>query len=130
MAIPDTVIVADDEAHVRMYVRLILKQMGVSNIIEASNAKEAIELYRHHMPDLALFDINMPGMTGIEALPKILEIDEDAVVVMLTGQASRQLVEESEKAGAAYYIRKDMPRETVMELLQNLFDEIFEEDEE
>ena len=128
MAIPHSALVADDESHIRTYVRLILTNLGVEVVHEASNGQQAVEAYKTHQPDVVFMDINMPGMTGIEALPQILEFDPDAIVVMLTGHASRHLIEGSAKAGAAHYIRKDTPREEISSMLQQIFDEIFSED--
>jgi YesN/AraC family two-component response regulator len=128
MAVPESALLADDEPHLRAYVRLILKKIGISKVIEASSGAEAVELYREQMPDVVFLDINMPDMTGLEALPKILEIDPDAIAIMLTGHASRSLVETSAKAGAVQYIRKDTPKEEIERMLVELFNEIFEEE--
>lgn len=128
MAIPKTALVADDENHIRAYVRIILNHIGVEQVYEATSGIEAVESFEQNRPDVVFLDINMPGMTGLEALPKIMEIDPDAVVLMLTGHASRHLVEGSAKAGAMHYIRKDTPQKEITSLLAELFDEVFGED--
>ena len=129
MANPKSALIADDEKHIRSYVRLILNRLGVAEIHEASNGREAIDLFRAVNPELVLLDINMPGMTGLEVIPEIMDIDPDAVIVMLTGHASRHLVEGSARAGAIQYIRKDTPQQEISNILSELFDEIYEEDE-
>ena len=128
MAIPRSALVADDEAHIRSYVRIILTSLGVGQIHEATNGEEAIARYREFHPDVVLLDINMPGLSGLEALPKILEIDPAAVVLMLTGHASRHLIENAAKAGAAHYIRKDTPQQEISTLLKDLFNQLFQEE--
>ena len=128
MAIPKSALVADDENHIRSYVRIILNHLGVEHVHEATSGIEAIESFEQNRPDVVFLDINMPGMTGLEALPKILEIDPDAVVLMLTGHASRHLVEGSAKAGAMHYIRKDTPQKEITSMLSELFEEVFGED--
>jgi two-component system chemotaxis response regulator CheY len=128
MAIPKSALVADDENHIRSYVRIILNHLGVEQVFEASSGVEAVESFESNRPEIVFLDINMPGMTGLEALPRILEIDPDAVVLMLTGHASRHLVEGSAKAGAMHYIRKDTPQKEISSMLVELFDEIFEEE--
>jgi two-component system chemotaxis response regulator CheY len=128
MANPNSALIADDEKHIRSYVRLILNRLGVEEVYEANDGASAVESYKENKPDLVLLDINMPGMTGLEVLPKILEMDPEAVVVMLTGHASRHLIEGSAKAGAVNYIRKDTPQQEISDMLTELFNEIYEED--
>lgn len=125
---PNSALVADDENHIRSYVRIILNHLGIDQVYEAKTGTEAVETFREHRPDVVFLDINMLGMTGLEALPKIMEIDPDAVVLMLTGHASRHLVEGSAKAGAVHYIRKDTPQQEIKTMLTELFSEIFGEE--
>lgn len=128
MAIPRSALLADDEKHIRAYVRIILTHLGVETVLEAKSGNEALEIYKEKRPDIVFLDINMPGLTGLEVLPMIMEFDPDAVVVMLTGHASRHLVEHSAKSGAVHYIRKDTPQQEISTMLNVLFDEIFEEE--
>lgn len=128
MSIPHTALVADDEKHIRAYVRIILSHLGVEEVIEAVNGSEALEKFKTHRPEVVFLDINMPGLTGLEVLPKILAEDPDVPVIMLTGHASRHLVENSARAGAIHYIRKDTPQQEISQMLKDLFNEIFEED--
>lgn len=126
MSIPRTALVADDENHIRSYVRIILTHLGVEEVFEARTGDEALALYKEKDPDVVFLDINMPGMTGLEVLPKIVEFDEEAVVIMLTGHASRHLVEHAAQAGAIHYIRKDTPQQEISGMLKNLFDELID----
>ena len=128
MAKPNSALVADDENHIRSYVRIILNHLGIETVYEAKTGTEAVESFRENRPDVVFLDINMPGLTGLEALPQIIEIDPDAVVLMLTGHASRHLVEGSAKAGATHYIRKDTPQQEITSMLKELFTEIFGEE--
>ncbi|MEX0331638.1 MAG: response regulator transcription factor [Puniceicoccaceae bacterium] len=128
MAKPNSALVADDENHIRSYVRIILNHLGIETVYEAKSGVEAVESFQENRPDVVFLDINMPGLTGLEALPKILEIDPEAVVLMLTGHASRHLVEGSAKAGATHYIRKDTPQQEITSMLKELFSEIFGEE--
>ena len=128
MAKPNSALVADDENHIRSYVRIILNHLGIETVYEAKTGLEAIDSFRENRPDVVFLDINMPGLTGLEALPKILEIDPEAVVLMLTGHASRHLVEGSAKAGATHYIRKDTPQQEITSMLKELFSEIYGEE--
>ncbi|HKK18835.1 MAG TPA: response regulator [Opitutales bacterium] len=126
MARPDTALIVDDEAHLRTYLKLILKQIGFTNFHEAVNGQEAVDIYRDCKPEIVLMDVNMPVMEGIEALREIIEFDEEAVVVMTTSVVSRQAVETSVELGASHYIRKDMKKEEIAEVLDTLINDIWE----
>ncbi len=126
MSRPTTALIVDDEAHLRAYLKLILKQLGFEEIYEASNGEEGIELYKRWKPEFVLMDVNMPVKEGIEALKEIIEFDPDAVVVMASSVASRQAVENSLNYGASYYLRKDTKKEDVISIINRLIGEIWE----
>ena len=111
MNYPETILLTDDEPHIRKFVGLVLRHFGNPRILEAANGAEAVELYKLHQPDLVLLDVNMPVLDGVQALTQIRAFDPEAVVVMLTSLTNRQTVEECARLGAADYIRKDTPRE-------------------
>lgn len=126
MARPDTALIVDDEAHLRTYLKLILKQIGFTTFHEAENGQEAIDTYKGYETDIVLMDVNMPVKEGLEALKEIIEFDEEAVVVMTTSVVSRQAVETSIELGASHYIRKDMRKEEIAEVLNSLINDIWE----
>ena len=125
MSSPVSALIVDDEQHLRMYLKLVLKQVGFSHFFEAANGQSGVDEYRKWRPDLVLMDVNMPVKEGLEALEEILEFDDEAVVVMASSVASRNAVEMSVDLGATYYIRKDMPREEMVSLLKKLVDDIW-----
>jgi two-component system chemotaxis response regulator CheY len=122
------ILLVDDEAHIRKYVGLILRQIGHPALVEAANGLEAIDAYQRENPDLVLLDVNMPLMDGIETLKRLKEIDPDCVVIMLTSLANRQTVDQAAELGAANYIRKDTPKEEIAKGLAETIDAIFEPD--
>lgn len=121
-----TILLVDDEPHIRKYVGLILKQIGSPVIIEAANGEEALAAYQRENPDLVLLDVNMPKMDGIETLRRLKALDPDSVVVMLTSLANRQTVEQALEFGAANYIRKDTPKEEIAQALTETIDACFD----
>lgn len=124
-----TILLVDDEPHIRKFVSLILKQLGTPFLLEAGNGEEAVEIYKRENPDLVLLDISMPKVDGLETLKRIRAIDPDAVVIMLTSMANRQSIEEALNNGAANYIRKDTPKEEIAKSLTDTIDECFSLDE-
>ena len=116
------ILLVDDEAHIRIFVSLILKSLGGPIISEATNGEEAIVAYQSNKPDIVLMDVNMPHLDGIQTLKKLKEIDPDCVVIMLTSLATRETVERALELGAANYIRKDTPKEEIAKALSETID--------
>ncbi len=121
-----TILLVDDEAHIRKYVGLILRQLGAPTLLEASNGQEAVATYQRENPDLVLLDVNMPIMDGIETLTKLKEIDPDCVVIMLTSLANRQTIDQAIELGAANYIRKDTSKDEISKALAATITACFE----
>lgn len=117
-------LIVDDESHIRTYIKFALKSIGIKDVTEAENGQQGYEVYKELSPDVVILDINMPGWDGIETLQHIRKLDPEAIVIMLTSQASRQMVERSDELGAAQYIRKDASREELVALLKETFETI------
>jgi two-component system chemotaxis response regulator CheY len=128
MSFNGTILLVDDEAHIRKFVGLILKQLGSPRLLEAPNGQEAVAIYEKENPDLVLLDINMPIMDGLETLKKLREIDPECIVVMLTSLASRSNVENALALGATNYIRKDTPKEEIAKALNETIAACFAEE--
>jgi len=126
MTAPYSALLIDDEPHIRTFIRLLLQRMGVKEVFEASNGQEGIEIYKRDQPEIVLLDVNMPVMGGMDTLKLLCEYDPDVIVVMLTAEATRQMVEKSGNLGAYQFIRKDAHKEEIVEILTSVFDEIFE----
>jgi len=109
-----TILLVDDEPHIRGFIALVLRKVGEPRIIQAGDGTEALEIFRREKPDLVLLDINMPGLTGVETLQQLRAADPECLVVMLTSLASRQVVEETLALGAVGFIRKDTPKEEIV----------------
>lgn len=124
-----TVLLIDDEPHIRKFVSLILKQLGVQLTFEAANGQDALEIYRREQPDLVLLDISMPVMDGLDTLRNLMEIDPNAIVIMLTSIVNRQSIDEALSLGAANYIRKDTPKEEITAALIETINTYFEIEE-
>jgi len=99
------IIVAEDEAIIRMDLVEMLREAGYNVIGEAANGREAIALARHLKPDLAILDVKMPEIDGISAAELIVS-EKLAAVLMLTAFSQRELVERARDAGAMAYLVK------------------------
>jgi len=102
-ATPVRILVAEDEALIRMDLVEMLQEAGYSVIAQAANGEEAIALATEHQPDLAILDVKMPILDGISAAEKIISI---APVLMLTAFSQRELVERARDAGVMAYVVK------------------------
>jgi response regulator NasT len=97
------ILVAEDEALIRMDLVEMLGEAGYEVVAEAADGAQAIELAQMHKPDLAILDVKMPVLDGISAAEKIITI---APVLMLTAFSQRELVERARDAGVMAYVVK------------------------
>ncbi len=116
-------LIADDEPHIRMFLRTILESMGIEIAAEAVNGSEAVELYAKEKPLMTFLDINMPVKTGDETLKEIIGLNPEALVIMLTSATDRETVEQFIDMGASNYIRKDTPVQELKKLIKETWDE-------
>jgi response regulator NasT len=99
------VVVAEDEALIRMDVVEVLRENGFDVVGEAADGEAAIELTRQLLPDLVIMDIKMPKLDGIQAA-KVLTEEKIAPVLLLTAYSDRELVDRARDAGVVNYIVK------------------------
>ena len=107
------VMVVDDEQLVSAILARYLSQVGYS-CVTADSGAEALGKLREHPYDLALCDVRMPGMDGIELLKSIKEYDEDIAVIMVSAVDNREVAVEAMRAGAYDYVIKPFHFEEVL----------------
>ena len=101
------ILIADDHAVVRAGLKALLESRdGFRVVAEASTGEEALSRAQEHHPDVAVLDIRMPGLSGIDACRKIIEAVEGCRVVMLTSYAEDELLLAAIDAGASGYVLK------------------------
>ncbi|MDP9491166.1 MAG: response regulator, partial [Actinomycetota bacterium] len=99
------ILIAEDETIIRLDLRNLLEEAGHEVCAEARDGQEAVELAQQHQPDLAILDVKMPRLDGIEAARRILE--ENAIpIVMLTAYGQDELVSRAVEAGVFGYLVK------------------------
>ena len=101
------IIAVDDDKLVAISLKTILEATGKVEVAAlGSNAEDAVRLYKEHRPDVALLDIRMGEVTGLDAAKEILALDKDARVLFLTTFSDDEYIVESLKIGAKGYILK------------------------
>ena len=104
------ILIAEDETIIRLDLRKLLEEAGHEVCAEARDGAEAVELVEVHDPDLAILDVKMPRLDGIEAAKRILE-ERPIPIVMLTAYGQDELVARAVEAGVFGYLVKPF-RET------------------
>ena len=111
------VLVAEDEALIRLDLVELLTEEGYRVVGQATNGEEAVAMARQLQPDLVMMDIKMPVMSGIEAA-EIITDEHIAAVVMLTAFSQRDLVEQAREAGVMGYVVKPFDASDVIPAIE------------
>jgi AmiR/NasT family two-component response regulator len=106
---PRRVVIAEDEALIRLDLKEMLEEEGCEVVGEAADGETAVQLVEQHAPDLVVLDVKMPVLDGISAAERIVG-RRLAPVVMLTAFSQRELIERARDAGAMAYLVKPFTR--------------------
>lgn len=102
------VLVVEDQVEARAMIRQMMLEMGVTQIFEASNGREALSFVdsAYDFIDIVVCDWNMPNMSGLDFLRQLRSVDQDMPFLMVTGRGDKDSVVEARSAGVSGYIRK------------------------
>ena len=114
---PLRVLIAEDEALIRLDLREMLEEEGLEVVGEAADGERAVELAKELVPDLVICDVKMPKMDGIAAAAQITEA-RIAPVVMLTAFSQRDLIERARDAGAMAYLVKPFQKRDLLPAIE------------
>jgi DNA-binding NarL/FixJ family response regulator len=115
------VLVADDQSMVRAGFRMLLsREEDVEVVAEASNGLEAVEKTARFRPSVVLMDIRMPELDGLEATRRILAVDDNARILILTTFDLDEYVYEALRAGASGFVLKDDPPEQLLAAIRTV----------
>src|ERR1700723_4361081 len=113
------ILAVDDHPLVRQGIAgLVAIQPDMTLIGEASNGRDAIQQFREHRPDVTLMDLQMPEMSGIDAIIAIRGEFPEARIIVLTSYAGDVQVSRALKSGARGYLLKDMLRKELLETIR------------
>ncbi|WP_416885109.1 response regulator transcription factor [Marinospirillum sp.] len=103
---PLRLVVVDDEPMMRELLKEFLTDIGHQVIAEGNTGYRAIELAKQHQPDLVFLDINMPELSGLDALASIKTLCENQLVIMVTACSTSSEVQQAIRTGADGYVLK------------------------
>ncbi len=114
---PIRVVIAEDEAIIRLDLKETLEEEGYEVVGETGRGDEALALVRELKPDLAILDVRMPGLDGLSAAREITA-ERLAAVLVLTAYSQRNLIEEARDAGALAYVVKPFQRSELIPAIE------------
>jgi two-component system, response regulator PdtaR len=113
------VVIAEDEAIIRLDLKEILVSAGYDVVGETGRGDEAVTLVDEHLPDLAILDIKMPGMDGVRVAREITRKHKVAVLI-LTAFSQRDLIEDARDAGVSAYLVKPFRRTELLPAIEGV----------
>ena len=114
---PIRVLIAEDEALIRLDLREMLEEEGFDVVAEVSDGATAVRMARELRPDLAILDLKMPVMDGIQAAEAITE-ERLSAVLILTAFSQRDLIEKARRAGAMAYLVKPFQKHDLLPAIE------------
>ncbi len=121
---PVNALIVDDEAHVRVLIRMLLKQLGIETVWEAADGSAALDQAAAHKPNVILLDINLPQVGGLEVLAKLKAAHPSIPVIIVSSQSTMKTVIQTRELGAEAYVLKHAPKSEVLQMLSDVFDNI------
>ena len=116
-----TVLIVDDHPIMRLGIAAIINtQNDMTVCAHAGSGEEAVEMFREHRPDITLMDLRLPGMSGLEALRSIRQLEPRARCIVLTTYEGDEDIHQAIAAGAAGYLIKGMSHDALVDALRKV----------
>jgi len=112
------ILVVDDSAFTRRIVRSALNGRGYRQVIEAENGEEGLRKYETEKPDMLLLDVVMPDLDGTDVLKRVMNMDENAKVIMLSAVGQQKTMKMCNKLGSVGYIIKPFDERQLMDIVE------------
>lgn len=116
------ILIGDDSILARKQLKDVVSSFGISNIIEASNGQEVIDLYKEHMPDMVFLDIVMPVKDGHSAIAEIMEVNPNADIVIVSSVGTQAQLRQAIQLGAKDFIQKPLNVRQIESILKSRFE--------
>lgn len=120
--IKQKVLIVDDSPIVGMKLSNLLTELGFEVVASAKTGVQAVALYEELAPDLVTMDITMPDMDGIEATKRILALNPNALIIMITSHGQEEMVMNAIEAGAKGYVLKPFHKDKLAEQIGQLIE--------
>ena len=117
---PIQILLADDHVMVRQGVRVLLERAGMAVMGEASDGQEALEIAQEQPPDVAVLDIGMPRLNGLETARRLREACPQTKIIVLSAHTEDPYVLEAMQAGAVGYVLKTQPTLDLVQAIRHV----------
>jgi len=116
-----TILIVDDHPALRLAMRAHLSQLlGVNVLLEADNGQSAIEAVRRHKPDLVVLDLDIPRMSGLDAVPRMRALHPAVRILILTAQNPTPFAARAYQAGAQGFISKTQDMDAIVRCVESI----------
>jgi len=115
-------LIVDDSSVVRRSIERQLKMPKISTILQAANGREAIEMFLEHRPDFVTMDITMPEMDGLTCVSKIMAIQPETRIMVISALGDAETAIEAVERGANEYVFKPFSESELNQALRNLIE--------
>ncbi|MEK6693217.1 MAG: response regulator [Nitrospirota bacterium] len=120
MGIMAKFMIVDDSIFQRKNLEKIIIRIGGEVVAEVSDGKDAVTQYTRFYPDVVFMDLLMPGMPGIEAVEKILEVDRNAKIIIISSIGYKEIVDKALSLGAKKFIVKPVDIDNVTDIIKSV----------
>lgn len=120
MGIMAKFMIVDDSIFQRKNLEKIIIRIGGEVVAEVSDGKDAVTQYTRFYPDVVFMDLLMPGMPGIEAVEKILEVDRNAKIIIISSIGYKEIVDKALSLGAKKFIVKPVDIDNVTGIIKSV----------
>jgi DNA-binding NarL/FixJ family response regulator len=123
---PVTALIIEDEPHVIVLLRGLLKQLGIETIWDAADGAAGLVEAAARKPDVVLLDLNLPQVDGLVILQKLKAAHPKLPVIVVSAQSTMRTINRARELGAVQFVVKHLAKADVLQLLSDAFDSIAE----